>query len=278
MGFVKELPPLAKIAKEAGDAIALMRPMIVEKQMWLEKEDKSRVTPADLWANAIVCEGLKKYAPDIAVVSEENSYESNNVALKASERFETDPLDNTTGYTKGLDGWSVNIGRIKDGVPIEGVIYFPIRKELYYTEGGKAYLQKGDAPPQEISVKKGSLRDPLQIAAGFTEQNVEHVGGRTHELHKHPAQMRTCKVAVGECDVTGVNKGANGGFNTYDIAGPHAVLLPAGGDIIEYETKKPFRYGNGIKVPDHVGGSVDALLALGLLDKQYLEQKDRPLA
>ncbi len=273
MSTAKELPALAKIAKEAGDKIAAMQSDIVARKDWIEKPDGSRVTAADLWANAIVCEGLKKYAPEIAIVSEENSYESNNAALKAAERFETDPLDNTTGYTEGFNGWSVNIGRIKDGVPTEGVIYFPILKELYYTDGGKAYLQKGDEPPLEISVRKGALRKPIKVAVGFNEKNADHLGGREFELEKHPAQMRTCKVAMGECDVTGVNKGAGGGFNTYDIAGPHAVLLAAGGDIVERETKKPFRYDNGIKVPDHVAGGVGALVELDLLDKKAVDRK-----
>lgn len=273
MGFVKSLPPLAQIAKNAGDRIATMQDNIVQHNNLIEKHDKSRLTPADVWANVIVCEGLEKHFPGVAIVSEENSKQENANALLLNTRIEADPLDNTTGYTKGRDGYSVNIGLIENGVPVEGVIYFPARKELYYTDNGKAYLQRDDAAPEEIRVKGLPLADTLKVAVGFNEQNIEHITGRQAEVEQHPAQMRTCMVMQGKCHLTGVNKGV-GGFNTYDIAGPHAVLRAAGGDIIEAKSKKPFRYKTSaedptpMKVPDHIAGGVDTLVALGLMEPQ----------
>lgn len=268
---MSKLPPLAQIAKEAGDVIAAMQQDVVDNKRWEIKEDDSPVTIADKKANDIVCAGLAKHFPGVAIVSEENPEESNAVALQARDRFDTDPLDNTTGYMKNKDGFSVNIGRIVDGVPTEGVIYFPRKRELYYTDGGKAYLQLGDAPPKEIKVHGLPLRDPLKVAVGFNEQNVEHVSGRALDAQKHAAQQRSCMVARGECDVTGVNKGHSGGFNSWDVAGPHAVLRAAGGEIVTLD-KKPMRYETGsIKLPDHIGGGVDTLAALGLLDKELVK-------
>jgi 3'(2'), 5'-bisphosphate nucleotidase len=227
---------------------------------WHEKPDGSVVTDADIAANKIICDQLAKHFAGVAVLSEENPDADNQRALKAKIRFETDPLDNPTGFVKGKTGYSVNIGRIVDGVPVDGVIYFPATKELYFTgEDGKAYLQEGDKPWKKISASKAPLRDPLNVAVGFNEQITGYLGDRNINQVQLPAQMRTCKIATGECDISGINKGV-GGVNTYDIAGPHAVLLAAGGDIVNSETGKPFRYdGQSIKVPSHIMGSKAAL-------------------
>ncbi len=274
------LQPLAQIAKEAGDKILAMQAEVVTNQYGEQetKPDGSVVTTADKEANRIVCTGLAKHFPGIAVVSEENSHESNAAALQADERFDTDPLDNTTGYVKGRDGFSVNIGRIKNGFPIEGVIYWPARRELYFTgDDGKAYLQEGDNIPKEISVKKLPLRNPLQAAIGFNEKHVAHLEGREYEAQQHPAQLRTCMIARGVCDVSGINKGHDGGFNSWDVVGPHAVLLAAGGDIVGTDGT-PVRYEKGTeKLPDHIAGAKDVLVSLGLTDKKSV-RSDKPLS
>jgi 3'(2'), 5'-bisphosphate nucleotidase len=265
------LPALALIAKEAGDKILSMQPDIVLHKKWEEKPDGSIVTPADKEANRIVNERLTEHFPGVAIVSEENSDASNAIALKATKRFESDPLDNTTGYAKGKDGFSVNIGLIEQGVPIAGVIYFPAKKELYFTgDDGKAYLQSGEEAPREIKVKGLPLRDPLRVAVGFNEQNLAHLQGKNYDAQSYPAQYRTCMVAKGECDLSGINKGDGGGFNSWDTAGPHAVLRAAGGEMIT-TGGKPIRYGEDIKLPDHIVGGVDTLEALNLAERSALK-------
>jgi len=261
-----KLPLLAQIAKEAGDEILRMQSQVVanehgEQQM---KPDNSPVTIADTKANEMVCEGLKRHFPNIAIVSEENPEAENARALTMDERFDTDPLDNTKGYVKGRDGFSVNIGRIKNGIPIEGVVYFPARKELYFTEGDKAYLQEGDAAPQEMKVRELPLRSPLEVAVGFSEQHIPDLKGREYQEKRYPAQLRTCMVAGGDCDISGINKGRSDGYNCWDIAGGHAVLRKAGGELVD-EQGEPIRYPKDtIKVASHIAGGRDVLVALGL--------------
>jgi 3'-phosphoadenosine 5'-phosphosulfate (PAPS) 3'-phosphatase len=127
------------------------------------------------------------------------------------------------------------------------------------------------AKPRVITVRRGAyLRDPLEVAVGFSEQNLSHLTGCNIKKTEHAAQQRTCKVATGECDITGINKGGSGGFNSWDIAGPHAVLRAAGGEIVTMD-KKPLRYGKSEKVPAHCAASLDVLLALDLVDKTLIQ-------
>ncbi len=272
MSFTKNaLPPLVEIAVEAGDMIAAMQADIVATKNWEIKPDNSPVTPADKAAHQLIKQRLAERFPGLALVSEEGEKEDTVVALKARDRFDTDPLDNTGGFIKGLDGYSVNIGRIVDGRPTEGVVYFPARKEIFYTQDGKAFHQKGDAAPQEIRVKGLPLRKPLQVATGFREQKVEFMEGRDYEIQKHPAQYRTCMVAMGQCDTSGLNKGPVAHYDSWDVGGAHAVLLAAGGDFIT-EEGKPVHYSDSTsKVPAYIAGGVDTLKALGLADPAYFK-------
>lgn len=262
------LPPLAQIAREAGDIILAMQDDIAGNKKWETKSDGSPVTPADKKAHAIIKQRLAEAFPGVALVSEEGTQEEREEGRKAKDRIDCDPLDNTRGYMKGHTGFSVNLGRITNGEPVEGAVYFPARKELYYTQSGKAYRQKGNAPPEQIHVQRLPLRSPLRVTTGFNEQNFNFIGNREYQQYKHPAQYRTCMVAAGECDITGLNKGGSGGYNSWDVAGPHAVLLAAGGDFIT-EDGRPMRYGDSTKVPPHIGGGVDTLKALGLADPHY---------
>ena len=59
---------LITLAFNAGQEIVRIYNKKVTKKL---KSDNSPVTNADLKANAIICEGLKKYFPKVPIVSEE---------------------------------------------------------------------------------------------------------------------------------------------------------------------------------------------------------------
>lgn len=182
MTFAPQLPPLAYIAKIAGDKIFSMQAYVkAHPEEWETKPDGSIVTKADKEAHRIIKEYITSHErfKTMGFVSEEGTEEEIAAGLQASERIETDPLDNTTGYAKEKpgrdDGYSVNIGRIKDGVPVEGAVYFPAKKEMFYTseDGKTAYFQKGDEAPKKIDVKGLPLRDPIEVVIGFNEAHLE---------------------------------------------------------------------------------------------------------
>jgi len=112
------------------------------------------------------------------------------------------------------------------------------------------------------------MRNPILVAVGFNEQNVDYLHGHTYKVKAYPGQLRVCMVACGEVDITGINKGYLGGFESWDVAGPHAVLLAAGGNIITIDGL-PMRYGkDSTKLPDHIAGGKDILFQLGI-NKSY---------
>ena len=300
-----DLPPLARIAKEAGKKIRAMRPAIqaeyaahpkgapggdISLLEW--KPDGSPVTAADKAAHEYICDEIKKEPTlkDVAltsylpVLSEEGSETEMKEAMKKYDRIETDPLDGTATYISSdprCTGYSVNIGRIIGGEAREGAVYFPEmgdgKGELYFTRDGKAYKQTGDEPPREIRVAKRPPGTMINVAVGFNEQNTGYLGHDYIQAEKAPGQYRTCLVAEGKADLTGLNVGQGGSFHTYDIAGPHAVLRAAGGEIITYDPatpgeNKPFLYTSETTtdVPAHIAGSLNELVMSKLANRKSL--------
>ena len=103
------LAALVPIARQAGEAImAVHREGVVSTQ----KADGSPVTLADERAEAIILEGLHRVAPDIMVISEENT---SSHGLPPDERFFlVDPLDGTREFVRSdsKGAFTVNIALI----------------------------------------------------------------------------------------------------------------------------------------------------------------------
>ena len=96
------------------------------------------VTAADRKAEEVLREALMKARPGYGLVMEEGG------AVEGSDKSHTwhvDPLDGTTNFLHGIPHFAVSVGLERDGMIVAGVIYDPIKDELYVAERGKgAYL------------------------------------------------------------------------------------------------------------------------------------------
>ena len=86
------------------------------------------VTSVDKAAEAEIIEIIQKSYPDHTIISEERG------ALEGKDsdiQWVIDPLDGTTNFVKGLPHFSVSIAiRVKNRTEV-GVVYDPIRNELF---------------------------------------------------------------------------------------------------------------------------------------------------
>ena len=101
----EKLDEIIRIVHLAGvEIIKIYKKKVTKKY----KSDNTPVTNADIKANDIICRGLKRYFPDISIVSEEQIKKG-----KAAQRFWlVDPLDGTKEFLKGNGEFTVNIGLI----------------------------------------------------------------------------------------------------------------------------------------------------------------------
>ncbi|GJE54132.1 MULTISPECIES: inositol monophosphatase family protein [Methylobacterium] len=96
------------------------------------------VSAADRKAEEILRDALMKARPGYGLVLEEDG------VIEGSDKSHTwhvDPLDGTTNFLHGIPHFAISVGLERDGMVVAGVIYDPIKDELFMAERGKgAYL------------------------------------------------------------------------------------------------------------------------------------------
>lgn len=91
------------------------------------------VSAADKRAEQILFQELSKARPDFAFLMEESGAHG---PKDAECKFLIDPLDGTTNFLHGLPHWAIAIGVEKQGEVIAGVIYDPVKNDMFYAEKG----------------------------------------------------------------------------------------------------------------------------------------------
>ena len=92
------------------------------------------VTEADLEADSAIKKLLRDPFPAYGWLSEETA--DNDDRLKCRRVWIVDPLDGTKEFINGIPEFAVAIALIEDGVPILGVTYNPIKREMYWSARG----------------------------------------------------------------------------------------------------------------------------------------------
>jgi myo-inositol-1(or 4)-monophosphatase len=97
------------------------------------------VSTADKKAEDILYKELKKARPSYGFIMEEGG----EVPGEEDYTWHIDPLDGTTNFLHAIPHFAISIGLQKGEELIAGVIYDPIKDELFYAEkGGGAFLNE----------------------------------------------------------------------------------------------------------------------------------------
>jgi myo-inositol-1(or 4)-monophosphatase len=128
------LETAVEIAREAGSLLA----NYYERRVAFElKGEFDLVTEADRASEKLVVERLRSYFPSHRIVAEEGGGHE-----AASEYcWYVDPLDGTTNFAHGFPAFNVTLGLARAGEVVAGVVYDPLRQEIFTAErGAGAYL------------------------------------------------------------------------------------------------------------------------------------------
>ena len=122
-----------QIAREAGNL--LIQRLGTAKVT--TKGDINLVTEADIAAENLIIERIRSHYPQHGILAEESG-EAVLVGGKRSEwKWIIDPLDGTTNYAHGYPCFCVSIGLEHDGELTVGVVYDPMRDEMFAAEHGQ---------------------------------------------------------------------------------------------------------------------------------------------
>lgn len=190
------------------------------------------VTRVDKESEEIIIKTIKKEFPDHHFLAEESFKET---ALEAY-RWIIDPLDGTTNYIHQYPVFSISIALEYQKEIIVGVVYDPLREELFTAEKGRgAFLNKHQIQVSMIH----SLRDCL-VTTGFPFRSKEfidvylklfrNVFQKISDLRRAgSAALDLSYLACGRCEGF-----FEIGLSPWDIAAGDILIREAGGFVTDF--------------------------------------------
>jgi len=91
------------------------------------------VTEFDKRSEEVIISFIQQKFPDHAILAEESGH---NKTI-SDYQWVIDPLDGTTNFAHGIPIFSVSIGLLRNNSPVAGVVYDPVRNEMFSAELGK---------------------------------------------------------------------------------------------------------------------------------------------
>ncbi len=198
-----------------------------------EKGPKDFVTAVDREAEAAIVGIIKEIYPDHDIIAEESP-----VTQAISDyRWIVDPLDGTTNFIHGYPMFSVSIGLSYRGRMTIGVIFDPLRRELFTAEAGRgAFLN--DEPIRVSDIRK---LDEALVLTGFPFRAPGYIDKYLSifkSVFKASRGIRRAGSAA--LDLAYVACGRAEGFfelalSPWDMAAGAVLVLEAGGVVTDFE-------------------------------------------
>lgn len=202
---------------------------------------KGGSAPIDSEVERFLCERLTGATP-YSFLGEETGART---GADPSHCWVVDPNDGTRAFLRGSRGASVSIGLVRDGAPVLGVIFAYAAPDddgdlFTWAEGAgplrrngipvPACLEDGDLGRYDIAYVSGAADDfAPAVAAAITPARFFPLPSVAYRL---------ALVAAGE----GVVAIALGGPRSWDLAAGHALILAAGGEVVD-KAGRPLTYG-----------------------------------
>jgi len=190
------------------------------------------VTKVDKWSEAVIMQTIRDKYPTHLFLSEEMLKQEADKGY----RWIIDPLDGTTNFIHSYPMFSVSIGLEFNGEIIMGVVFDPVRDELFHAIKGKgAYLN--NAP---VRVSDTGKADRALVATGFPFRRKELIDpyiGLFKRVFHDVADLRRAGSAA--LDLAYVACGRLDGFfefalSPWDIAAGSLLIIEAGGLISDF--------------------------------------------
>ena len=245
-----------KIALQAGLLAGQKIMTIYQQDFKVEfKSNKSPLTKADQEANQVIIETLEPTG--IPIISEEIKNMPYEERVNWDLCWIVDPLDGTKEFVKKNGEFTVNIALVKEGVPILGVVFWPVNRKLYFASA--------DNGSYMFMLKEGELPTDMEVilnqAQRLKEQSYPNtytiVASRSHSSSETEDFIQDCRSKYGEVEL--VSRGsslklcmvAEGSAHVYprlaptmewDTAAAHAIAKYAGCKVLDFENHKELEY------------------------------------
>lgn len=193
------------------------------------KRDGTLVTATDVAIDRMISQRLSAAFPHHRVLSEEQI-----TAYDAGAEFTwvIDPIDGTTNFARGLPIWGVSIALLHDGLPVVGVVDFPLTQERFSATAGGGAWRSGE----RIQSYEGEHADDQQLLMKCTRTD-QRMQMRTPLKSRvcGSAAYHLCKVADGTALI-----GVEATPKVWDLAAAWLILIEASAVITTWRQEPVF--------------------------------------
>ena len=197
------------------------------------------VTASDKKVEKIIIEELQKARPTYSILSEEAGKINNDESFK----WIIDPIDGTANFLHGIPHFAISIGLEHDGEIICGIIYDPIKDEMFIAEKGNgAYVNN-----KRMRVSSRSKLENCIICTGGHKKDSKDRESTLEEYKKFSSRVfiPIRKLGSASLDMAYVAAGRYDGYwqkdlNYWDIAAGIVLVKESGGFVSDFNGENQY--------------------------------------
>ncbi len=207
----------------------------VEQLQVSRKGPADFVSSADRKAERILREALTQARPDYSLLMEESGATQGK---DSRHRWIVDPLDGTTNFLHGIPHFCISIALERDGDIVAGVIYDPLKDEVFWAERGLgAYVNE-----RRLRVSGRTQLPDALFATGIPFLGIQDGAGHARFLNQLGRVMAQCsgvrRLGSAALDLAYVAAGRyegywENGLNAWDVAAGILLVREAGGQVTD---------------------------------------------
>jgi myo-inositol-1(or 4)-monophosphatase len=214
------------------------------------------VTEFDQRSEEVIISSIRQEFPEHAILAEESGHHHTT----SEYQWVIDPLDGTTNFAHAIPVFSVSIALLKNNSPVVGVVYDPLRNEMFSAEAGQG------ASLNQLPIHVSSQTDLGQavISTGFPydlRTNPRNNLAQFVQFQLQTQAVRHLGSAALDCAWTALGR-LDGywefGIKPWDIGAGALIVREAGGRVTLADGDESFLSNDSI------------LVSNGLLHEQML--------
>ncbi len=221
-------------AREAG---AILVARLGRALQVSNKGDIDLVTEADLASEKLIIERIKSHYPRHAILAEESGDTAGMLLADGTSEWKwiIDPLDGTTNYAHGYPCFCVSIALERAGKIEVGVIYDPMRDEMFAAERG----QGATLNTRRMRVSDVEDLNRAMLCTGFP-YNVRERPNFVRDFEKFTMEAQAVRRdGSAAIDLAYLACGRFDGFwedglNAWDVAAGVLLIEEAGGQVTDF--------------------------------------------
>jgi len=221
---------MVKAARQAGSVI-LRHMGKLDSLNVFEKAKQDYVSEVDSLAETEIIKELRRAHPQAAFLCEESG-----AMGQGRQTFVIDPLDGTSNFLRGWPHFCISIALVENGEPTDGVIYDPLRNELFTASRGAGAVLND----KKIRVSDRKDLSGAMLVTGFPPRErarlapqlatVQSLLGEAEDIRRTgSAALDLAYVACGRADGY-----FEAGIKPWDIAAGMLLVREAGGRVCDF--------------------------------------------